>query len=545
MPTEPHVNRRQFVATFAAAMAAGAASVPAGAAPIAPVPPEVRREQAYDIRHEAALPYRSRPLPAQVTNGDEERYPTRIGNFSKGLPHNAHGEVIPQAYDALLVALATGDPHDLEAVPLGGTVTMVNPAAMLGFVLVGADAPQFALAAPPAFASEAQAAEMAELYWQALARDVPFARYGQEPLTQAAPQDLSAFTPFAGLQVGSLFRGLTRGDATGPYLSQFLVQPIPFGSHVIAQAYRTTVPGDDYGTAYADWLALQNGTPATVTNEEDPWPRYLRNGRDLATFVHGCQSGCPPAMGLATSAFDGGFLAGFTAALILLGYGPDALDPHQPYRSFITHAPFITFGALHALDLVMRVVDPALKAAWYQKWLVHRRLRPEAFAGHVHVYQRGGATYPIHAALLRSDALRAVEEAHGTILLPLAYPEGSPAHPAYPSGHATAVGASVTVLKAFFHEDFVIPQAWVPTDDGGTLEPFPYPLTVGGELDKLASNVAMGRNFGGVHWRSDAAQGLRLGEAVALSVLTDLRGTYPEAFRGFSLTTFDGRPVTI
>jgi hypothetical protein len=70
-------------------------------------------------------------------------------------------------------------------------------------------------------------------------------------------------------------------------------------------------------------------------------------------------------------------------------------------------------------------------------------------------------------------------------------------------------------------------------------------LTVGGELNKLAGNLAAGRSFGGVHWRSDNLAGLRLGEAVAIGVLTDERGTYTQTFTGFSLTKFDGTTITI
>ena len=55
----------------------------------------------------------------------------------------------------------------------------------------------------------------------------------------------------------------------------------------------------------------------------------------------------------------------------------------------------------------------------------------------------------------------------------------------------------------------------------------------------------MGRVLAGVHWRSDAEEGLKLGEAVAISLLRDLTATYPEDFRGFSLTTFDGTRITI
>ena len=36
-------------------------------------------------------------------------------------------------------------------------------------------------------------------------------------------------------------------------------------------------------------------------------------------------------------------------------------------------------------------------------------------------------------------------------------------------------------------------------------------LTVGGELNKLAANVALGRNAAGVHWRSEALDELLLG----------------------------------
>ena len=73
----------------------------------------------------------------------------------------------------------------------------------------------------------------------------------------------------------------------------------------------------------------------------------------------------------------------------------------------------------------------------------------------------------------------------------------------------------------------------------------PRLLTIGGELNKLASNVATGRNIAGVHWRSDARESLRLGEAVAISVLKDQRLMYNEDFAGFTLTKFDGTTVTV
>jgi hypothetical protein len=128
----------------------------------------------------------------------------------------------------------------------------------------------------------------------------------------------------------------------------------------------------------------------------------------------------------------------------------------------------------------------------------------------------------------------------------MAFPEGSPTHPAYGAGHATVAGACVTILKAFFDESFVLPQPVEASADGLSLTPYSGPpLTVGGELNKLASNIALGRNIAGVHWRSDATESLRLGEEVALRFLREERACFNERFDGFSLTRFDGASIIV
>jgi hypothetical protein len=128
----------------------------------------------------------------------------------------------------------------------------------------------------------------------------------------------------------------------------------------------------------------------------------------------------------------------------------------------------------------------------------------------------------------------------------MAFPEGSPTHPAYGAGHATVAGACVTILKAWFDESFVIPDPVVPDATGEVLIPYAGDtLTVGGELNKIASNVANGRNIAGVHWRSDATESLKLGEAIAISVMKDQKKSYNETFSGFSLTKFDGTTVVV
>jgi membrane-associated phospholipid phosphatase len=177
---------------------------------------------------------------------------------------------------------------------------------------------------------------------------------------------------------------------------------------------------------------------------------------------------------------------------------------------------------------------------------VHRRLRSEAFGGLVHNHINAAARYPIAPNLLESAALSTVFGQTGSYLLPMAYPEGCPTHPAFPAGHATIAGACVTVLKAFFRESFPIPNPVAASDDGQSLQPYDEtPLTVGGELNKLAANISFGRDLAGLHWRSDGVKGMRLGEAVALSVLAELGNLFNEKFRGFSLTKFDGTQLVI
>jgi hypothetical protein len=64
-------------------------------------------------------------------------------------------------------------------------------------------------------------------------------------------------------------------------------------------------------------------------------------------------------------------------------------------------------------------------------------------------------------------------------------------------------------------------------------------MTIKTELNKLASNVAIARNIGGVHWRSDYTESVFLGEQVAIQLLQDYGFTCKEDFIGFCLTNFN------
>jgi hypothetical protein len=373
----------------------------------------------------------------------------------------------------------------------------------------------------------------------ALAREVPFSQYGNEPITAAAIDELNRLSKFRGPRANgqvtpdTLFRGSTAGDVVGPYISQFLLQPVAFGA-VANQAQKyNTYAARDYLTTFASWLAVQNGQGPFGKNVPVS-TSFLKNGRDLAGYDY----------------VDYGGQAAVTA-LFWLQQHSAPFNPGNPYLAITNQVSAASFGNQHIICLLYEVAMLASRAVFYHKWFVHRALRPEAYGGLVHNTLAGVADYPLHPEVLNSEAVSRVFSKYGTYLLPHADPEGCPQHPAYPEQHSIVVGAQITALKAFYDERAVLrdlPKAalYFPSDDGQSLLPYTGSdkehMTVGGELNKLASNIALGRDIEAVHWRSDAWQGLLLGEDISISVMRDQQRSFNEPFHGFTFTKFDGTP---
>lgn len=364
---------------------------------------------------------------------------------------------------------------------------------------------------------------------------------------------------------------------------------IQYGAQRIPQTVRVATPGKDYMTCWADWLNVQNGlnkralVPPDIEFVKEAH-RPMARLRDLATYVHD----------------DALYQAYLNAALILLDEGFD-LDPGIPYhaaslRKFPFDAakpddrnqtPFALFGPPHLLTLVTEVSSRALKAVRLQKFSIHRRMRPEAAAALFHTvftgyhphrdiagtqpYAQGdGSTEAAAVDLLadkvapythpyvddkatgsEKDALVPILSAvlahninmcgENTWLLPMAFPEGSPMHPAYGAGHATVAGACVTLLKAFFAmtdpRDATKPvyllgagQTALVPDAGGKVADtktgllgvrIDRGLTLEGELNKLMWNISNGRNIAGVHYYTDYIESALLGEAITIGILRE------------------------
>ena len=579
LPTTAITRRTLLGGTGIAVGAAVLASPPSmpGIAPAAaqPVSADSRpldatfKRRAFEVREACASNNEKIPIAPHPTNGDEARYTNKIGSDSRGLPHDKRGEVEQAAWQALYTACQSGDPADFEKIPLGGTRKLLNPVGTQAISLSGINPTQIAIPPAPALASAERGGEAVEVYWQALLRDVPLTELRDDTSNRdvlAATEELNKLDDFRGpksggrVTPGTLFRAnalyfdptdpkgrsvTPPGVLDGPLISQFLLRDVPYAAQWISAQIRTPMPANEFLTEYEEWLAIQNGAAPKRRLQFDATPRYITTGRDLAEYIH-----TGPALGWA-AALILGTPGGGTDQRYSGIYPPaePASYPSNPYRKSKTQGPAgATFGLMHVQALLATGISNSVRASYWQKYFVHRAVRPEAYGGLAHHrFANGVSDYPLHDNFLKSEALDRSKAKYGTYLLSQTYPEAAPFHSTYPGG-ATGVGAvTATILKAFFDESRVIANPVQP-DPADPTRLVPYsgpPLTVGGELNKLAVNFGFGRNWAGIHWRSDASASMALGEEVAIGMLRDERTTLREPFDGFSFTRFDGSRVTI
>jgi hypothetical protein len=566
----------------------------------------MRRQQSLERRRAAAEIAAARPHPVHRANGDEHRHrdengkPTYIGNFTKCLRHDDDGFLRdPTDYSEWVRSIDSADPRDIADQTIGGPPWKVpqnnannipvrgweSQGAGSTFELEGPDAQSVTMPPAPALDTEELVAEMAELYWMALCRDIPFALWsGNATIGKAigslrnldwfrANQAVTGSTdtlpssqvrrrilrgPGDPFTLPELFRGVTPGERIGPYLSQFLLAGnrgvnrsdlahahadgyVAYGALRIDQRVRQAPSGVNYMTTFDEWLDVQNG--ADLRGRENPYVgyRFMATPRDLATYVH----------------YDALYEAYLNACLLLLSLGAP-FDPGLPFLrsdAIDKQSGFAQFGGPHILSLVTEVATRALKAVRYQKYNVHRRCRPEAVGGRLH--QLATSTNPAvtgRLAVLRpmldrlsSGPVNLDAELGGSWLLPMAFPEGSPAHPSYGAGHATVAAACTTILKAWFDHGWTLPFAFVPAGDGSSLNDVSGatpPLTIEGELNKVAANIAIGRNWAGVHYYSDYIESLRMGEQIALGILEEQKVCYGETW-SLDVPLMDGTIVRI
>jgi len=500
-------------------------------------------------------------------NGDEARYVDKSGTYSKGLKQVGPGLVDLPTFNKFRTAYSAGGNGDLQSLGTligtpGSEFSKLNgPQGAFALSLAGADSRTFV--SPPAFTvrSKEYAVELVELYWASLLRDVPFSEYESNATAIAAANELDSFgAAYKGprdsmgkVTAKTLFRGgLTQGakhyfegQLSGPYLSQFCVQPTALGAQKINQMTTTYAAGIDFMTDFSEWQNIQNGAIPSKQVTTDPVARFLRDGRALSAYTH----------------VDQLYQAYLVAYLSMTTMGVKQ-NPTSPYTSYTNEKPFGTLGGPDVVATLGAVAREALNAVWYQKWLVHLRHRPESGGGIVHILKTvagpilktGPTTFDtLDPAVLDSLAVKLSHLRYGSYLLSQPFPEGSPTHTAYPTGHGTVAGACITVLKFFLDCDQPFAKLSVPVlepaPDGLSLLPYvgtdKSGMTVNGELHKLAHNISFGHGIhAGIHWRSDTDWSIILGEEVALKYLQDQAYGYNEKI-SITLRKLDGSLHTV
>ncbi len=416
-----------------------------------------------------------------------------------------------------------------------------------------------------------------------------------EPISQSLP----------GISKTTLFRGSGPGAKKGHFVSQFMLAGnkvegnedvradprdgyIKYGNQFIDQRGLVFTESIDHMINWQHWLDVQNGADLGSANPLKT-QRFISTPRDLATYVR----------------FDALYQAYLNACLIMLGTQFNSsnqkgfqVQPGFPEQGGSARTGFASFGGPHILSLVTEVATRCLKAARRQKFNYHRRGRPERIGGLLSLAAGNPAALGTKSKNALSGMLSHLSEIlplvaqhnksristapaelllhkqvnwlagkcdHNNFLLPMAFAEGSPMHPAYAAGHATVAGGCVTMLKAFFRtlDDNHKPLLWsttgldefVPDDSRTELTDYQSTdqPTIEGELNKLAANISIGRNMAGVHYYSDYYDSLRMGERIAVGILMEqlltfenlAASSHPPEKVEIVFRSFDGDVITL
>lgn len=500
-------------------------------------------------------------------------------SFSTTLEHHPiHG--MPRCDDVRVVLAAAACPSNvsLAAIPrapgaqrrLEGLVDATN---MLGFgARVGDSLVDASLVRFASSSSDRMAYDLAKLYGMAHLRECPLDRLSTacSSKTQRVLNFLNTFPQgaAANLTTETLYRCTYSGCRSGPYISQLLYRPYYEGAIPRTRRFSYEIPGVDLIDRDA-LLSLHNGNTrsrlyATAPSSSQRDLKYLYNGQTLGSAVHS----------------EPVYQHYYEAALAYVGlFTARGRNFEDGFRdAHVTSST--TAGYDDILTSVAAVCTQALRQSYAEKWLRGAKIRPDAFAMRVDTFRRASAfnlsTGDIPGADTIVDHFFAdagrrsfMEEVVGaanqnrsgtaSYLLDALYE--SPAHPSWTHGHAVVAGAAVTVLKAMLvtTDDAGNALSWdaevlLPNSDGSMLDTLAdYGETAGmtyeGELNKLAYNVAVGRNWAGLHFDTELDYSMALGETVAIAFLKAKVCEYHvarrDSFHGWTFHALNGTTMRI
>lgn len=402
--------------------------------------------------------------------------------------------------------------------------------------------------------SERQAFEMGEAYALSLLRDCPLDGVG---------------TGFGG-------DCAERSANATAFLNSFESRPFDFDGSTLGRWDPSRFPDDGKGGLRVSQLlhaSFQNGARRVevegrrVREEEDATPLWTRAG--LLAEEEGSASSSPPVVRKAASSHVGtgrGLGTIVHSEPLYSHYLDAALACWERLTSVFSAPPLdrardsadsssavltsLNGGFDDLLSSVAEVARNALAESYRAKYLVGMKIRPAQLASRIdlhfspdlgasdlgpdvstlvdHFFDASGGAKEVRKEWMQAYSQRSSSSTgEANVLLATQYPTSR--HPSWTHGHATVAGACVTVLKALLrlhHDEDGAQVGWPESEgtwraDGPSLSPAvpTERLSFVSELDKLAYNVALGRNYAGQHFRTEAEVSLEFGQEVALSFL--------------------------
>ncbi|SMD04721.1 hypothetical protein [Primorskyibacter flagellatus] len=392
-----------------------------------------------------------------------------------------------------------------------------------------------------------------------------FAEQPDEPARHAAQDDehmrrASRWNKDGQLTLRMLVRGATRTDICGPLLSQLMPslepsQAGPDGAD-LDRVFETLPAPDAPAVIWKMWLN------AKCCEAETPAERMPRTLRELAVVGHPASPGravlalglamssivLPPVTALAGRGWGGAELLSVMAEAVLLA--------KQASRAQAALAGPMPRPALLAARLSLMVdhasVVPANPADVSSRQILEelRRFAPRLLTW---VARRnavdGSASIDSAVTVDAGPRLPPATRRGDNLMLPHLSQGDATLRPLDAQSQGTVAGACLTILKAVYAGPLSTSSHRQRTGKGAAhmgSSPHMLPRRPGlsGDLDKLASNMVLGRLVTGGYFHLENLAALRKGERIAMALLSELAES-GRASGDLGFISFDGKPVRI
>lgn len=144
--------------------------------------------------------------------------------------------------------------HSADPQLTGDVARFVNPLASAALEGLGPDPKSLEMLPAPSISSVNAAAEMVELYWMALLRDLPLSEFSAARLAEPVIPSTGQLD----IRPETIFRSGLHDEDYGPIISQFFLRDVGYGTQTISVQQVPYLRKKDFLTTHEDWLRAQN-----------------------------------------------------------------------------------------------------------------------------------------------------------------------------------------------------------------------------------------------------------------------------------------------